>query len=143
MISGLLTFIIPLFYLLVILITLQTGKNLGFGLIWAILGLTITFTGLGLWVSGFISLGRRALTVLPKAKYLQIGGIYKYFRHPVYYGITLTLLGLSLSLGSWLGLGYTIFIIIPLNMIRAQKEEKILLEKFGQEYINYKNKTFI
>ncbi|MBI4999557.1 DUF1295 domain-containing protein [Candidatus Gottesmanbacteria bacterium] len=119
--NGLLTFFIPLLYLLAVLIIYATGTNLGFGLPWAVVGLILTFIGLILWIFGFINLGKRAFSVLPKAKVLKTTGIYKYFRHPIYLGITLTCLGLSLSLGSKAGLFYTILIIIPLNIIRARK----------------------
>ncbi len=140
---GLLTFLIPLLFLLDILIIYSTGKNLGFGLFWAILGLTLTFSGLILWILGFVGLGRRAFAVLPKAKALETGGVYRYFRHPVYLGIALTLVGLSLTLGSWPGLAYTIIIILPLNTVRAQREEKVLEARFGQTYLEYRRRTLI
>lgn len=137
-----LTLFIPLLYFLTILIILKTSTIIGFGIIsLGILGLIITFIGLFLWGSGFIALGPASFSVLPKAKILKTSGIYKYFRHPVYLGITLTCLGLSLSLGSKVGLVYTIFIILPLNIVRALREEKILTAKFGQKYLAYKKKT--
>lgn len=140
--ESFLTFFIPFLYLLVILIILKTITIIGFGKIsLGILGLIITFIGLFFWASGFMALGPQAFSVLPKAKVLKTGGIYKYFRHPIYLGITLTCLGLSLSLGSREGLLYTIFIVIPLNIARAMKEEKVLIQKFGQEYFEYKKKT--
>jgi protein-S-isoprenylcysteine O-methyltransferase Ste14 len=139
-----LTIFIPLFYLLAILIILKTKSTLGFGLIYlAILGAITAFIGLFLWGSGFLSLGSKAFSVLPKAKILKTGGIYKYFRHPIYLGIILTCFGLSLSLGSKIGLVYTIFIILPLNIVRALREEKILTAKFGQDYLEYRKRTLL
>lgn len=133
---------IPLIYLLAILIISKTSTILGFGMIFlAILGLVAAFAGLFLWGIGFLTLGHASFSVLPKAKVLKTSGVYKYFRHPIYLGIILTCFGLSLSLGSREGLAYTIFIIIPLNIARAAKEEKVLTNKFGQEYANYKKKT--
>lgn len=141
--KALLTFFIPLLFLLDILLIYLTGRNLGFGLFWAILGLTLTFTGLFLWILGFVGLGRHAFAVLPKAKALETKGVYRYFRHPVYLGIALTLVGLSLALGSWPGLIYTIIIILPLNQLRARREEKVLEATFGQAYLEYRKKTII
>ncbi len=140
---GFLTLLIPLLFLLDISIIYLTGRNLGFGLAWSIMGLILTFTGLILWILSFVGLGRRAFAVLPKAKALETGGLYRYFRHPLYLGIDLTLLGLSLALGSWPGLIYTIIIILPLNVIRARREEKVLEAKFGQAYLDYRKKTII
>lgn len=141
--EAFLTFFIPLLYLLAVLIIYQTGKTLGFGIVWAIFGLFFTAFGLFLWASSFIALGRQVFTVLPKAKLLRTGGAYKFFRHPLYLGISLTFLGLSLSTGSKIGLLYTIFLIIPLNILRAKKEEKVLVKKFGLEYLDYKKRTII
>ncbi len=136
-----LTFFIPLFYLLGLIVILQTIKTTNFFL--ASLGLTIAFLGLFLWGLGFYNLGQESFAVLPKAKKLKTQGLYKYFRHPIYLGIILTLLGLSLSTSSLPGFIYTIIIIIPLNFLRAKREEKVLIAKFGQEYLEYRKKTFI
>ena len=139
-----LTVFIPLLYLLTILIFLKTKGVFGFGVIYlAILGIILAFIGLSFWVCGFLSLGPKAFSVLPKAKILKTSGVYKYFHHPIYLGIILTCFGLSLSLGSQVGLFYTIFIVIPLNILRAAKEEKVLLKEFGQEYLKYKKKTLL
>lgn len=77
-----------------------------------------------------------SFSVLAKAKKLKTGGAYKFFRHPIYLGINLTCLGIAMGLGSWLGLVYAILIVIPLNLIRAKKEEKTLSQKFGRKYLN-------
>lgn len=110
--------------------------NLGLG----ILGALGCFVGLILWLWGFISLGN-SFAFLPKAKKLKTNGAYQFFRHPIYLGIALTCLGIAIGLGSWVGLICTIFIVIPLNIIRIKGEEKVLLERFGKEYSDYKQKT--
>lgn len=136
-----LTFLIPLLYFLGLIVILQTMKITNFFL--AVLGLIVTFLGLFFWGLGFYFLGRPSFAVLPKAKKLQTGGLYKYFRHPIYLGITLALLGLSLSTSSLLGFIYTIIIIIPLNILRAKREERVLIAKFGPKYLAYRQKTLI
>ena len=141
--SLILTLLIPLLYLLEIFIIVNTGKVLGFGIPITILGLIISFFGLIHWILGFINLGTGAFAVLPKAKKLITTGIYKHHRHPIYLGIILTFLGLSLSMGSWTGIFYVLLILIPLSVIRIKKEEKILLKKFSKTYSEYQAKTFI
>ncbi len=96
--------------------------------------------GLGLWVWGFLSLGK-SFAVLPKAKELKTKGAYKFFRHPIYIGIALSCLGISLGMGSLPGILFTFLIIIPLNIFRAKKEEKELEKKFGKDYLEYKSKV--
>lgn len=114
---------------------------MAYGIYPSIIGLLVTLLGLFLWGMGFLNLGKKAFSILPEAKVLQTERIYKYFRHPIYLGITLTFLGLSLSLGSWEGFIYIIIIIIPLTIIRAREEEKVLMAKFGQEYLDYKKRV--
>jgi protein-S-isoprenylcysteine O-methyltransferase Ste14 len=69
-------------------------------------------------------------------------GIYKYFRHPLY------LIGLfdyplfPLACGAYMSsivLGLSGWILI---LVRRHKEEKVLIEEFGNEYLEYKKETF-
>lgn len=135
------TFLIPLLFLFNLLFAYQTQAEIGFGSFGlGVLGVLGSLTGIILWIWGFISLGK-SFSVLPKAKKLQTTGIYKYFCHPIYMGIGLSCLGIAIALGSWPGLIYAIFIVIPLNIIRAKREEKVLMAKFGQKYFEYQQKT--
>lgn len=139
-----LTLLIPLLYFLGIIISLKSPSTLPFyrSTVLPFFSLLICLFGLLLWSWSYLSL-RRQLTVLPKAKKLITSGPYRFFRHPIYLGIILTLLGLALALASFPGLIYTIVIIIPLNLYRAQKEEKILLKKFPKKYAKYQKKTLL
>lgn len=135
------TFLVPLLFLLGLLISYETQTTVGFSsLVLGILGILGSLGGIIIWLWGFISLGS-SFSVLPKAKKLKSGGAYQFFRHPIYLGIGLSSLGISVSLGSWFGLAYVLFIVIPLNMIRIKGEEKVLLERFGKKYSDYKQKT--
>jgi hypothetical protein len=49
---------------------------------------------------------------------------------------------LFFACGSTFGISYTFVLIIPLNVIRAQLEEKALLSKFGGRYLSYHNSTW-
>jgi protein-S-isoprenylcysteine O-methyltransferase Ste14 len=69
-------------------------------------------------------------------------GIYDTIRHPAYLGTLLSFLGLGIALINWLSI-IVIFIPILLSFInRMQVEEKVLIEEFGEEYLNYSNKTY-
>lgn len=136
-----LTITIPLIYLLGLIIISPSIFAVPYTL-YSLIGLIFTILGLVLWIWSYLSLGL-SLTVLPKAQKLVTTGPYKYFSHPIYLAIILTFFGLSLASGSVPGLLYTIVIIIPLNIIRAKKEEKTLLKKFGKEYEAYKKKALL
>ena len=134
-----LTLIIPLIYILGLIIISLSPNNIKYTPS-TILGLITTLFGLLLWTWVYFTL-RFSLTVLPKAKKLVTTGPYKYFSHPMYLGIILTFLGLSLATSSIPGFFYTIFIIFPLNLFRAKTEEKKLLEEFSKKYEEYKKKV--
>lgn len=137
------TFFAPLLFLFFLFLSSQTKTTVGFGnLLLGIFGVLGCLVGLILWLWGLISLGS-SFSILPKAKKLKTGGAYKFFRHPIYLGIALSYLGISISLGSFWGLFYTIFIIIPLNIIRAKKEEKVLMTAFLKKYLEYRKKVVI
>lgn len=67
--------------------------------------------------------------------------IYAYVRHPMYMSWGLgTLPGLFFFLNSWF-----LFLLLPIYYIivriLVRKEEKYLLDKFGEEYTHYKKKV--
>ena len=69
-------------------------------------------------------------------------GIYKTIRHPAYLGSLLSFLGLGLAFVNWVSL-IIIFVPILISFInRIQVEEKVLINEFGEEYLNYSNNTY-
>ena len=108
------------------------------------IGLIINITGLFIWWSAKITLAENwdAGYAQPKIKKLVTRGIYSKIRHPLYLGINLTLIGLSL-------IHLNIFLIIPSVIIviyffwRMKIETNFLIKTLGKEYLNYKKKTWI
>ena len=73
--------------------------------------------------------------------YLVTDGIFQYMRHPMYAAHLLWGLAQMLMLHNWIaGFAY-LAVIIPRTLVRIQKEEGIMLEKFGDEYRRYMDKT--
>ena len=69
-----------------------------------------------------------------------IKGIYRYSRHPMYFGMLLELLGISIAAASWLFLLLTIVLTVLMNSL-VTAEERFCCEKFGDTYLNYMNQT--
>ena len=129
-------------YLLPLLIVFFLPKNFGFGNENLVpFSLAIGMSGLTLWITGMGCLGK-ALRILPGADSIVARGIYRFIRHPIYVGIVLTHFGLFFACGSIFGMIYLFVIIIPLNVIRAQLEEKVMFTKFGDRYRAYHNSTW-
>ena len=132
---------VPLLYFFPLAVVYFSSKNFGFGTPEIVpIALVIGGVGMGIWILGMVSLGK-SLAVLPGTDALKTGGIYRFFRHPIYVGINLTLFGLLVACGSIFGMVYMAVVVIPLNIYRARIEEKALLEKFGDGYRAYRKKT--
>ncbi len=136
-----LNILVPMLYLVPLVLAYAGPKNFGFGLpglVYA--GLSIGAVGVLLWIAAMWSLGS-SLAVLPGTDHLVTHGVYRVFRHPIYIGIVLTLSGLFVACGSMPCLIYVFMVVIPLNIFRAQTEEKVLLEQLGSAYQQYKDST--
>jgi protein-S-isoprenylcysteine O-methyltransferase Ste14 len=68
-------------------------------------------------------------------------GMYRFIRHPAYLGHLISLLGIGLVLGNWVGL--TALVVLPLAGIlyRIHVEERALLGYFGSAYQEYASRT--
>lgn len=74
---------------------------------------------------------------------LITSGIYHYFRHPIYAGISIISLSLPLIFVSIDGLLISPFIILA-NILEAKIEEKYdMMQRFHEEYPDYKKNTRI
>ncbi len=67
-------------------------------------------------------------------------GIYRYIRHPIYTTLILSVVGTELVVGSYLVVVFSIALPV-IAYIQARREEALLIQKFGQKYIDYMKKT--
>lgn len=83
---------------------------------------------------------RKYFTVFAEANGLITKGPYRYVRNPIYSGYIISTIGGIIKYFSIEALLISAIYFV-LFIIRAYEEEKLLGEKFGQEYIEYKNRT--
>lgn len=107
---------------------------------WRIAGIAIAAPAFLLFVAARIELGR-AFSVQAKATTLVTTGVYSRIRNPIYFFGAMFILGIIIWMGRpWL---LPIFVVlIPLQVVRSRKEERVLTEKFGAAYLDYKQKTW-
>jgi protein-S-isoprenylcysteine O-methyltransferase Ste14 len=107
---------------------------------WRITGIAIAAPAFLLFVAARIELGR-AFSVQAKATTLVTTGVYSRIRNPIYVFGALFILGIIIWTGRpWLLLIFGV--LIPLQVVRSRKEERVLTEKFGAAYLDYKQKTW-
>jgi protein-S-isoprenylcysteine O-methyltransferase Ste14 len=79
-------------------------------------------------------------TILEKHK-LVTEGIYKHIRHPIYSAHFVWAIGQILVLPNWIaGLSF-IITMTPLYLHRVGKEEKMMINEFGDDYKKYMKRT--
>lgn len=112
--------------------------------------LTLRITGLlmfaifsWLQVFSYKSLGNSYAPdiVILKDHRLHTGGVYKFIRHPQYISQVLSDLGAGLALMSYIAVPIVLLIELPLFIMRASLEEKMLVKHFGNEYVEYKKRS--
>jgi protein-S-isoprenylcysteine O-methyltransferase Ste14 len=84
----------------------------------------------------------RAPWAAQQQHYLVTTGYYRYIRHPSYFGLFLALLGWFLVFRCWIGCVVAL-LLVPLAIPEIRKEEKMLLDEFGEEYAAYQRRTWI
>lgn len=108
-----------------------------------VVGWSILLLGLAIITAGSVSLGDN-LTPLPKPREsghsLVTDGMYKYVRHPMYGGVILGSLGLGMATGDETRLFLALLLFFALDK-KASYEEGFLVEKYGNEYEEYRKKA--
>lgn len=68
-------------------------------------------------------------------------GIYGMIRHPMYASQWLWVLAQPLLLQNWLAGFINLLVFIPFYLLRVQAEEKMMIDRFGEQYKIYMTKT--
>ncbi len=106
-----------------------------------IVGLVLLVPGLPLWVTARLQLGD-SFSVSAQAKQLVTYGLYSRIRNHVYVFGAIFLAGVALAIGKPFFL-LALLLIVPTQIKRAGAESKVLEEKFGERYREYRRKTWI
>ena len=105
-----------------------------------IAGAFLVILGYALVFTARIQLGT-SFSVRPEAKELVTNGLYSRIRNPMYVFLDVLLFGLILVLHQ-----YWLFVILAglaiFQGLQARREAKLLHDKFGQVYVDYRNQTW-
>ena len=121
-------------------LTMTTYHPIDNNLIIGYAGLALIFTGIVLRLIVVRSLGRffTVDVTIRDGHQLKTDGFYQYLRHPSYFASLLSFLGFGISLNNWVSLILVTVAITVVFIIRINVEEKVLIEQFGDEYVEYK-----
>jgi protein-S-isoprenylcysteine O-methyltransferase Ste14 len=107
------------------------------------LGVGMVLAGVALRAWAILTLGRyfrREVTIEPGQRLLR-NGPYRLLRHPSYTGILLSVTGVGLAFGSWVGAAVALLIMFAGMLPRIRVEERALAQAFGADYADYANST--
>jgi protein-S-isoprenylcysteine O-methyltransferase Ste14 len=100
----------------------------------------VAVCGYVLFVTARLQLGK-SFSVSPQAKALVTHGLYSRIRNPIYVCVGVMWLGVIVALCLY-------WLIVPLvallvmQVFRSGRESRILEEKFGQAYLDYRKQTW-
>lgn len=78
---------------------------------------------------------------LYKGHTLITNGIYGYIRHPMYASQFIWSLAQILLIQNWIAGPVGLIVFVPFYIFRSGAEERMMLEKFGDQYREYKKAT--
>ena len=105
------------------------------GTVWFYIGLPISMVGLITFTMGIVTFATTPIDVEPLTR-----GLYRYSRHPMYVTQLVMFIGVGIASASWVFLLFSIVYTI-LSFVSAIPEERSCLEKYGDAYREYMNRT--
>jgi len=108
-----------------------------------ILGTALAVAGLTIIVTTILQMRRAKTNVEPWKPTTAIldGGLYGISRNPIYAAMCLIYLGVSFLFNSFWFLPPLVPVLLIVHFGVILREEKYLERKFGEEYLNYKNRV--
>lgn len=111
---------------------------------------TVIYVGFGLFIIscavrwwGFKSIGKffNPRVSIYENHQLVTTGAYKMIRHPLYLGSLLSFIAIPMVFNSWGAMLIMLLATVPALIYRIKIEEELLIRHFGDEYLDYMQKT--
>jgi protein-S-isoprenylcysteine O-methyltransferase Ste14 len=139
-------FIPPVFVLLSILLIIGFYLFLPVG---NIVPFPFNFAGILIAFPGFALMGKsrelfkkhQTTLFIEKSSAMVTEGVFSKTRNPMYIGMTLMLMGISVCFMNLISMTMPFLFIVTIRFTFIPKEEKMMYETFGQEYLDYKKKV--
>jgi protein-S-isoprenylcysteine O-methyltransferase Ste14 len=121
--------IYPLAFIYSIFLPLKIGT------VWFYVGLVICIVALAINYIAPINIAKTQIVNEPVTR-----GVYNFSRHPIYVGVIMFFIGVGIACASWVYILFALVWII-VWLIAIPYEERDLIEKYGDAYRKYMNRT--
>ncbi len=118
------------------MLLLGSGTTLWPGLILMLLGVAIIVQGR----RALLTAGTNVDPMLPTTA-IVASGPFRFSRNPLYVGLTLVYLGLTVLFNTWWGVFLLVPVLIVMHLGVILREERYLEQKFGETYRQYCSKV--
>ena len=103
-------------------------------------GLCLAAVSVPFWFLARLQLGT-SFSIRPEARQLVTWGLYSRLRHPVYVFGSVAWFGALMVLVGWRAVIIWVIVVL-VEIARARREERVLAEVFGAEYVAYQGRTW-
>ena len=105
-------------------------------------GLALTWVGLAfsVWARVYLGSNWSGAVEVKQQHELVRGGPYRFVRHPIYTGMLAGFLGSAIAMDEWRGM-LAVLILLASFLYKLRKEERFMVETFGEIYLDYRRKT--
>lgn len=108
-----------------------------------VIGMALIVIGLMIRIHSILTLKQFFTYSIAKVENHKVieTGLYKFIRHPGYFGQLIIFIGISTSLSNWLSI---LVMMIPITLgylYRIKIEEIFMVEQLGEDYLNYQERT--
>ena len=100
----------------------------------------LAVTAYVLFVTARLQLGK-SFSVSPQAKALVTHGLYSRIRNPIYVFVGVMWFGLIVALRLY-RLFVPLVVLLVMQVFRSGRESRVLQERFGQAYLDYRKQTW-
>lgn len=110
---------------------------------WSVIGIIPLFIGIIINLVADKAFKRHGTTVKPygESTSLITDGVFRISRHPMYLGMVLILIGISILLGSLTPFLVAMTFAVIMETVFIKVEERMMSEVFGGAYLEYKKKV--
>ena len=107
------------------------------------IGLACLIFGLAIRWTAVVSLGRAfsANVAIRTEQRLKTSGLYRFVRHPSYFGLLLIIVAIGIHTHNWIGFAIAVIPSFAALSYRIHVEESALKIAFGDEYETYSRRT--